>query len=155
MNTIVLDGSQALKKVSESQELSRIVMFPFSEKDIIYLQNMFTVPGVNVITVESVKKGRALISQLLTSLNWYQDSAYLASSNAVPCHNATNIITKIDQPLTAKTIAQFFINDFYYDFLWIEATPDLLSEQWLADIEIQLTNFHIDYMIPVIVVLYT
>ena len=154
MNTIVLDGSQALKKVSESQERSRIVTFPFLEKDILDLQNAFTIPGVHVITVESVQKGRNLISQLLTSLDWYQDIAYLASSNSILYQKATNIITRIEQPLTNETIAQFFINDFYYDFLWIEATPDLLSEQWLASIEVQLTNFHIDYMIPVIIVLY-
>lgn len=155
MNTIILNGNEALKKVAKAPQLSRVVKAPFSEIDILYLQSAFTVPGVHAITVDSVEKGRELILQLLRSLDWYQDIAYVSASGRLPCSQATNILTKIEQPLTYETIAQFFIDEFYYDFLWIEVDENLFSEQWLAAFENQLINFHIGQMIPVIIVLYS
>lgn len=155
MNTIILNGNEALKKIAEAPQLSHVVKAPFSEKDILYLQDAFTSSGVHSITVDSIKKGRELILQLLTSLDWYQDIAYLSVSDVTPCIKAANILTKIEQPLTHETIAQFFIDEFYYDFLWIEVNENLFSEQWLAAFESQLINFHIDQMIPVIIVLYS
>lgn len=155
MNTIILNGNEALKKVAATPQLSRVVKAPFSEMDILYLQNAFTSPGVHAITVDSVQKGRELILQFLASLDWYQDVAYLSASDALPSEKATNILTKIEQPLTYETIAQFFIDEFYYDFLWIEVNENLFSEQWLAAFENQLINFHIGQMIPVIIVLYS
>lgn len=145
MNINILDGNP---------QASRVVKAPFTEMDILYLQNVFTVPGVHTITVESVKEGRELIDQLLYSLDWYQDVAYLAASDAVPYTKALNILTKIEQPVTAETIAQFFIDEFYYDFLWIESNNSLATEPWIASFEYQLANFNIDHIIPIIIVLY-
>ena len=133
---------------------SRIITSPFSEKDILFLQSAFTVPGVHTITVSSVEQGRELMHQLLTSLDWYQDVAYLASSDALPYKDATQVLTKIEQPITHESIAQFFIDEFYYDFLWIELNDSLLHEPWLHSFENQLSNFHIADMIPVIIVSY-
>ncbi len=154
MDTLVLDGREGLKRVAGRRNGSKNIRTPFEESDILYLQNAFTTPGVHAIKVENVQTGRKLVAQLLNSLKWYQDVAYLASSESVPYTGATNIFAYIAQPMTAENIAQFFIEDFYYDFLWIEATPTLLKEPWISSFEQQLVNYHIDHMIPIIVISY-
>lgn len=154
MDTLVLDGREGLKRVVKAQNISKTISTPFNEHDILYLQNAFTTPGVHAIKVANLLTGRKLVKQLLNSLKWYQDVAYLASSEAVPNKEASNIISRLEQPITPEAVAQFFIEDFYYDFLWIEATSELLKEPWIASFETQLVNFHIDHMIPIIVISY-
>lgn len=154
MNTFVLEGQEVLKRVVTTPNISKFIKTPFEEKDILYLQNAFTTPGVHAITVTSIETGRKLIDQLLDSLKWYQDVGYLASSDSAPCKGKSNVLHSITQPITPEAVAQFFIDDFYYDFLWIEATNSLLQEPWIAAFEQQLIMFHIDHMIPVIIVSY-
>ena len=154
MDTVVLDGREGLKRVVKTQSISKNIKTPFNEHDILYLQNAFTTPGVHAIKVKDVKIGRQLVTQLLNSLKWYQDVAYLASSESVPYKGATNIFAHITQPITTESVAQFFIEDFYYDFLWIEATPQLVKESWISSFEQQLVSYHIDHMIPIIIISY-
>jgi hypothetical protein len=154
METLVLEGREGLKRFVGARNGSKNIKTPFGENDILYLQNAFTTPGVHAIKVQDVKTGRKLVTQLLNSLKWYQDVAYLASSESVPYKRAKNIFAHITQPITVEGMAQFFIENFYYDFLWIEATQELLKEPWLSSFEQQLVNYHIDHMIPIIVISY-
>ena len=103
--------------------------------------------------IENVKEGRALVSQLLDSLKWYQDVACLSLQNTAT-DQVTDILERIEQPITHERIVQFFMDDFYYDFLWIEATDELLQKPWLVTIRGQLNQYNIDHMIPIIVISY-
>jgi len=154
MNSLECKGRNVLKCIASSVHVSKVVKKPFSENDILYLHNAFTTPGIHPISVCSVNIGRKVITQVLDSLKWYQDVAYLAADSTVLSIRATQIIDILKKPVTYLEITQFFIDDFYYDFLWIELTQELLETDWISFFEEQLVQLHIEKMIPIIVVSY-
>lgn len=129
------------------------IKLPCNEQSILWLQNAFTTPGIHEISVKNVKEGRTLVYQILNSLKWYQDVACL-SLLSTETDQVADILEKIEQPITHERVLQFFMDNFYYDFLWIEATSELLKKPWINTFEQQLNQYHIDHMIPIIVISY-
>lgn len=126
---------------------------PYSESDILYLQNIFTSPGFHQFTVSSVLIGRELILQQLKALKWHQDIGYISTMNTT-ITEAENIVNLIGQPIDQDSIESFFIDRFYYDFLWIEGTQDLMAMPWIYIFEQQILHYRIDQMIPIITINY-
>lgn len=134
--------------------LSKKITTPCSELDILYLQNIFTTPGFHALTVPSIAIGRELIIQQLGALQWHQDIGYLTANRTAVCTGAQNLGLLIDQPIDQEVLETFFIQRFYSDFLWIEATDSLLAMPWIYAFEKQLLNYHVDQMIPIIILTY-
>ena len=134
--------------------LSKKIVTPCSETEILYLQNIFTTPGFHALTVSSVAVGRELITQQLGALQWHQDIGYLTADQIAICAGAQNLGSLIDQPIDQESLETFFIQRFYCDFLWIEATDSLLAMSWIYAFEKQLLNYHVDKMIPIVILTY-
>lgn len=133
---------------------SRKISTPCSEADILYLQTIFTTPGIHTLTVPNVKEGRHVIMEQLKALQWHQEVGFLTADQSGLCLPAQNILALLDQPINQEGIETFFIEHFYYDFLWIEATSGLVNMSWIYSFEQQLFNYHLDTMIPIIILTY-
>lgn len=125
-----------------------------TESDIIYLQTIFTTPGIHTLSVPNIKSGRKMIREQLEALQWHQEIGFLTADQSALCLPAQNILTMLDQPIDQEGIETFFIEHFYYDFLWIEATPGLVNMPWIYAFEQQLFNYHLNTMIPIIILTY-
>ncbi len=144
------EAQRVLKRIVNQSSLAKIVTSPVQEKDILYLQNLFMTPGIHVLPVDNFGNGRALVQELLASLKWYRTIGYISTTNKGSLPHATNLLTRISEPVTTENLGDFFIEEFDYDFLWVEATNDLFDKPWMGLFEQQLLDLRINEMIPVI-----
>lgn len=132
-----------------------LIRYPLSENDILALQDKFLNNGVHYIKVQNIQTGRAIIQSFLETLSIHQDVACLTVSNVA----LENYITDIYQELLIghyfkTSLDEFFIDRFYFDFIWIERTKKLLDIEWYIDFEKKLLNFNLDQHIPMIMLNY-
>lgn len=131
----------------------RTFSWPCTELDLLYLSMIFTTKGVHRIRASDELSSRLLIKNVLTSLHWYHQIAFISTA-ADTLDFSDNIIARLPKPIDDLAIERFFLEEFYYDFIWIELTEDLKKEHWLEIFKETLQSFQIDQIIPVIVVEY-
>ncbi|MFT6765392.1 MAG: hypothetical protein ACJAZS_000269 [Alteromonas naphthalenivorans] len=134
--------------------LSKRITAPYTEAEILYLQTIFTTPGVHTLAVPNIRAGRTMIMEQLKVLQWHQEIGFLTADQSARCLSAQNILKLIDQPIDQENIETFFIEHFYYDFLWIETTHGLLNMPWIYSFEQQLFSYRLDTMIPIVILTY-
>lgn len=138
---------------------SRVLAQPFTEHDIIETQSMFLTNGFQHIEVKNPAMGRSIINTFLSSLNCYHDCACLSGVN-IPLNASVCDIYRVlvgmahDGHLDQGDIEEFFLEDFYFDVLWIELTEQLKQQPWFAHFNQLLITFKIDQHIPIIMVTY-
>ncbi len=114
-----LHGTSFLKSSRQFKE-------PLCENDIIFLQKQFMNPGIYNLDTINLKSGRSVIKTILNSLNYYKNVAFVSESNVdVNFANLYEIIT-LQQLNSYDEIFQYFINQFDFDFIWIEESDDNL-----------------------------
>ena len=57
-------------------------------------------------------------------------------------------------PMSQYDLDEFFIEEFYFDFMWIEATHNLLTSTWFQDFENKIEDFKINQHIPMVMISY-
>ncbi len=105
------------------------------------------------IRVSDELSGRLLIKNVLASLQWYYQVACITNTED-SVDFADNVIARLPKPLDDIAIERFFLEEFYYDFVWIELTKELQHEDWLDTFQHKLQEFQIDMIIPIIVIEY-
>lgn len=127
-----------------------------SEQDIIVVSDKFLTPGFHKIQVDSIEHGRNLIGTFLTSLNYYHDVAMLSLEdvNRSTPHNIYQSLMVQEKVQSAYDFTEFLCNNFYHDFLWIEATPELAETVWFKELEYELFNLNFDKIIPIVILSY-
>ena len=139
---------------------SKHVRGPFSEHDILDLQDKFLNNGFHYVNVSDVQFGRSLVSQFLKSLNYYHENAVLSISMPLVDSSIVDLYYELVQygyldSLQNRDLDEFFIDQFYYDFLWIEACHELVDSRWFSEFFTRLVRFKIDRHIPVLVMSYS
>jgi hypothetical protein len=128
-----------------------------SEQDTIDISYLFLTPGIHCITVPSIVQGRAFMQQYLSTLNCYQNIAYLGtvplSEDSMDSNLYTELTEFIENNKTAD-LREFMCLYMYYDFLWIEKTVDLMAMSWLCDFEQGIYELEFDRSMPIIVLSY-
>jgi len=138
------------------------ITLPYSEHDIMEIQDAFLTNGYHAIQVENVVQGRLLLNTFLRALNCYRDLAVLTLVDTIPAHNDLHVYDIYKElvcdgylPLfNDEQIDTFFLDSFYFDFMWIEATQELLAADWFTEFEQKLIDLKIDQHIPIIFVSY-
>jgi hypothetical protein len=130
------------------------IVYPFCEQDILDLHHKFLTPGFHTLTTNN-----HVMQTLLDSLNYHQNILVLTMKEPPITPAVTDLYSVLDesgylQPLAIDTLDEFFINSFFYDFMWIEATTELLSTPWYMVFEHKLHEFNIDRQIPIILMDY-
>lgn len=129
----------------------------YCEQEIIDLHNMFLTNGVHYISVVDLKQGRELVQTFLTSLHCYTSIACLTLSHEQladdVCDVYAELATEYSPIINGDIIEQYLLDRFYFDFLWIEASPQLLNTAWYPEFEDKLTSINLDCILPIIVIL--
>lgn len=138
--------------------LAKKIKKPLQEEDILYLQDKFMIPGIHHMKVDSVISGRFIINSVLNSLNYYKNIACLSSFHLPIQEPVIDIYQELAQQNCIQdpdtNLTDFFIEQFYYDFLWIEASHHLISSKWYSLFEQQIMNLHLNKLIPIVFVSY-
>lgn len=147
--SMILHGIQNAQHVKE----------PFSDTDILNLQDAFLCNGIHYIKVDDVVSGRAIVELFLQSLNYYKNTGCL-TVNSGPLKNSVSDLYSelllgghLDTTVSYE-LEEFFLEQFYYEFIWIEATPQLIQSGWALAFFKQMTQFKLDHLIPILVISY-
>ena len=129
-----------------------------SEKEILSLQEFFWATGFHYLKVDTISQGRTLIKLFLSSLDYYKNVGCITlSSGALPM-NATNLYTELKQfnalQENSQNLEKFLLEAFYYDFVWIELTPSLLTSPWLGHLEQKIIDFNLASTMPILFIDY-
>ncbi len=152
-NGLLPDTISASRPV-ESSSKSTIIQESLTESTILELQDIFLTNGFHQINVSSIEQGRSLLYTFLDSLGIYQDVACLTAIGTPLRPDITDISSDLFDSgcldSSENYLEEFFIEQWYYDFMWIEATSDLLATPWVDEIKSKIINLKIDRQIPII-----
>jgi hypothetical protein len=126
---------------------------PFSENDVLYLQKIFLTPGVHEINVDNVVRVRNMMDKVLDSLQYHHKAACVSLQNMPLADNVTDIVKVLltdDYLVSMDSLTLFFLDHFYFDFLWIEESPDLLGCLWYEQFKQHLTDFNFNKSISIV-----
>ena len=131
---------------------------PLSEQEAIEISSTFLTPGIHYIKVESVAQGREFLSTFLTTLNCYHNIAYIGLEPLEENGKYLNLYnTLMDNYLlegASDSLAEFLYTQVDFDFLWIEATQDLMSAPLFDRVESVLFDLQFDKTVPIVVLSY-
>jgi hypothetical protein len=131
-----------------------------SENEILYLQDLFLTPGFHKLKFANLKTAREQLYTILDSLQFYQNAAGLSLQVLGLREDITDLYAEILQTgclndpdhYTSENLVNFCLNNFYYDFLWIENPQALETTQWYQQLLELLSDFKLDQLIPICLV---
>ena len=122
-----------------------------SEHEILMLQDQFLTNGFHYITVPDVKTGRELLYIFLNSLDCYHHVACLTVEQE-PLNSG---ISDLYQELCSFTnVEEFLVDQFYYDFIWIELSARLCKHGWLDHFKQSILQMELDAKLPLVIIRY-
>lgn len=151
--------SQRLQDTFADVSSLPLIQYPFTESEILDLQDKFLSEGIHHIKVADLAFGRNLVDTFLDSLTAHRKIACLTVSSKPFGSYITNIYYDlllhgyIDR-FEAKNLEEFFIDQFYFDFLWIECSPKLIEQPWFADFQMNLLNLRLERQMPILMISY-
>lgn len=130
-----------------------------TNNDILILQEKFLSNGFQYIKVKNLHSGRLIINRFIQSLRLYCDIAVVTNEDIEPKKNIYNIYNELLMrgylnPFELSFMEEFFVEEFYFDFIWIEANQKLLKSSWYQHFEKKLIAFKFDQNIPIITLLF-
>ncbi len=130
-----------------------------TENVIIDLHEMFLTKGIHRIKVANQKCGHQLIHNLLHSLNYYQNVAFLSldkpQENGI-YHDLYALLNEcgyLDSDGN-HNFDQFFSEAFFFDFMVIEETNQLQELPWFTDLMSSISYLSFDTQLPIIIMTY-
>lgn len=146
-------------RIGEMLHDARRVRTPFSDGDILELQDLFLRNGVHYIKVDDVRAGRSFIKLFLQSMNYYNNVACLSTStepidSAVVDLYAELLVGGCFDKGATQHLEEFFLEHFDFDFLWLEVSDGALTSEWLSEVLRQMKNFKLEQLLPILIVSY-
>lgn len=151
--------ARGMRMDSFSAAITIPIMDPVAnEQVIISLNDKFLTNGMHFIKVKDVEHGRSLMQTFLTSLNYYHEVAALSTNDQPLDNSVINLFKVLDEGgwlrYPYNDFCEYLCDHFYSDFLWIEATHDLLSADWYKNFEHHLIDLHFDKSMPIMLISY-
>jgi hypothetical protein len=132
----------------------------FSDSDILTLQEKFLTSGFHYVTVHNRAFGRAFVDLFLSSLNHFTSSACVTLGDVALPDTITDVYQElllggfVTENGQAQAMDDFFVDDFYHDFVWVEACEELQAAPWFEAFENKLRSLQEMQDLPVIVISY-
>ena len=131
---------------------------PFSESDVLKLQDTFLTNGIHYIKTTNIQTGRMIIQTFLQSLPIYTEIASLTMSENLDTSVVDMYAELLDNNYLncsdPKNLEEFFIDQCFIDFMWIEANQELLNTNWFAIFEKNVHDFKLCQTMPIIILMY-
>jgi hypothetical protein len=144
--------------------MKHLEMALFSENDILYVTDAFFACGFHDFSVADSAVGRAIVATFLGSTHCFSTVGCLTISEEILDAPAINIYHDFvlygvfDSIVLADmyyALDSFILERFYYDFVWIEETPELINSIWFKYFKRKLFQFAISFELPIITYNYT
>ncbi len=135
----------------------KLVIAPFTEQDILHLHKALLTPGFHYFHVLNVDAGRLFMQQFLNSLHYYNNIGYLAATTGTKEYNFRDILEELQENgflYKPYFLDEFFIDNFDYDFIWIETTAQLYTLSWYKEFQNKLNEYNVPAHIPVVILSY-
>lgn len=122
-----------------------------SEEQILQLQDLFLSAGSHTMHVADHAQGRVIINTFLRALRCYNSIGCFTQSNLTLEKEFFDIYSYLQgcgylHETSSMNLDQFFLEEFEFDFIWIEADP---SKKDIACFEQKLQEFEIDRRIAI------
>ena len=158
----ILTSSTFSKRMNDrynSNEEPVFFDFPFSELDILELQNKFLTFGLHHIKTTNVQSGRSMVATILKSLNYYQNVGSITQEggNLFESHDIYQQVKyneSYNEENLSTALELFFTVNPHFDFVWIELTKELKNINIAMNIEKVFKMCHADERLPVILLSY-
>jgi len=151
---LVFQSSNISNKIKNSKQIQD----PLSEHDIFDLQDKFLTPGFHYVKASDIKFGRTIINKFLSLLYCYNEIAVLTAADLPLANHITDIhYTLLKEGYLSSSffeLEDFFIEQFYYDFMWIEVSQELIQTKWFSDFFEKMIHFTLIQNIPVLIFSY-
>ena len=132
----------------------------FSEQEILDLQDLFLTYGNHYLKVPTHGQGRNIISLFLESFQ-YQYFSRVACLTVSPVPLPDAVVSVRDELALSGALAfnhhsldEFLLNTFYYDFVWVECSQELMQSSWFYYFEKKLIDYNIAQSMPILFVTY-
>lgn len=104
-----------------------------SEDDILFLQDIFLKTGFHHIRVADILSGRTIMYKLLESIHYYHEITCLTGNLQIPLKRRINNLYQALEKCcgshaTYESIEEYFLENYYADFLWIELSEELFKK---------------------------
>ena len=101
-------------------------------EDILYLQEIFLTAGLHHILVSDIASGRIIVGRLLKSMNYHHEIACLTNTWDPPLKKTVldlynSAIHYCGDNASYDQIEEFFIEQYFADFMWVEISKSLLQ----------------------------
>jgi hypothetical protein len=114
---------------------------------ILDLHDMFLTHGYHVVTVPSIEAGRELVGTCLASLSCFSSISCLSVQRTIQL--PVSVVSLYEELLSFSptfspdAIDAYLLERFYFDFCWIEYTPELVSAGWFAHFRARLDDYNL------------
>ncbi len=128
-----------------------------SDLDILDLNDTLLCNGIHYLKVQDVEHGRQVLEACLSSLHYYHSIGCLTLFNTPDNMLVEDIFHdlshsgSLDRP---DVLADYFFDQFDYDFVWIELTASLSGLQWYQSFIKQLKASSIAQRMPIVKLTY-
>ena len=128
-----------------------------TDLDILDLNDTLLCNGIHYLKVQDIEHGREVLEACLSSLHYYHSIGCLTLFNTPHSISIDDIFNdlshsgSLDRP---EALANYFFEQFDYDFVWIELTASLSGLQWYKSFERQLKASGVAERMPIVKLLY-
>ena len=144
MNSTHVGESAECKGVLWADKVSKIVSLPLAEKDILFLQDVFLKNGIYNLKFADFGNARQVTTSILKSLAWHKNIAYIAEDSFWEgAYNITDFAENND-------LQDLFLDNFYFDFLYIEKSITVTNALWFKKFYAYLKSYNFDKALPII-----
>ncbi len=137
---------------------NKLFTLPFSENDVLKLQETFVSFGIHTIKTKNILDGREIIQTILNSLNYYHNIGCITDAQGLST-SVCDIINHIELQKSRKGDLLIDLEDFLtihpcFDFIWIELTKEMQNLYSAADIKKIFNIYHVEERMSVLIVMY-
>ena len=107
-------------------------------------------------TVADIEEGRSIIKTFVDALNYYHNIACLTFAPESLDQSIFDIYKALQEQedINSQMLFDFFLEQFSYDFLFIEGTKELMRTDWFAEFQQYMIDFKLDHSISIVMISY-
>ena len=158
LSTSSMFGKHEQDLYENNHKDSKLFTLPFSEYDVLVLQEIFVTLGVHTIKVKNVADGRHIIQTILKSLNYYHNIGSVTKIDGLSvlvCDIMKHIgLQQSQRNNLLIDLEEFFAVHPCFDFIWIEFTQEIKNQCSADDIKKMFDMYHVEERMPVLIVMY-
>jgi hypothetical protein len=144
VKSMCISQSEECKGALLIDEQPRLINLPLAEKDILFLQDAFLKNETHNLIFSSFKNSRQITTSILESLSCHKNIAYMSEEQFL--EGGFDIVAYVKN----NNLQDLFLDNFYFDFLYIERSFAIVNSPWFEQFENYLKSYSFDKTLPII-----